>query len=666
MISNLEVQPYGLREFLYNILQKINISDVTYWIFAGTFFLGLTIYSLLTDKKYSQTRKMFNNNIHLYSKEIIFFLLIFLSIFFIKWPDLFRFELNPDESFSIVAAMNLAVDPVYCRSYTGGTHGPLVHLPLLAAKLFGFDIDFASARLVGIALFSGTFFFLYQILKLFFNNRVSRLAVLPGVLAFSLFYTWDFAAYNGEYVCVFILTMATYFIARLSKVNASKLYQNTFYSGFILGMVPFSKVQSVPAGGLLGLLGITILIFRYKRLSPDLIKNFLIFIFSSALFTLVYISIIYYSGALNEFWISYIWQNFSYATRFQMTFTDKIINYYEVIFNENNEMAVFIKSQSVCALIFFSIAATSARKSLYKYRYLLVLSLINLLIYVYMVSAAGNIFKHYSIFLVAPFLLNTGIVFAVLNEALDYKKVFQTYVNIFFIGYCVVYSGIKVHQSSPRPVPNPKDLPGSLNGSKTAKLIRALSKKSDSLIVWGWMDYLYIQTGLYSGTKYTSIFLLVYPNSYNNYFIDQYAADMRRSKSPFFIDAVGPGHFQYENRDVQGHETVSKINDIINNDYKMLADIESNRIYVRKERWSEIKLNLDGNPDFLKYALDALKAQDEKAFAMYSKHYSKKVINERFFKNTRKRLEYLVKSNVISKGNLNNIITSAIISISEA
>ena len=73
MISNLEVQPYGLREFLYNILQKINISDVTYWIFAGTFFLGLTIYSLLTDKKYSQTRKMFNNNIHLYSKEIIFF-----------------------------------------------------------------------------------------------------------------------------------------------------------------------------------------------------------------------------------------------------------------------------------------------------------------------------------------------------------------------------------------------------------------------------------------------------------------------------------------------------------------------------------------------------------------------------------------------------------------
>ena len=68
------------------------------------------------------------------------------------------------------------------------------------------------------------------------------------------------------------------------------------------------------------------------------------------------------------------------------------------------------------------------------------------------------------------------------------------------------------------------------------------------------------------------------------FFRAQYLRDFEAADPPLFLDAVGPGNFTYEDRSRDGHETFPELARIVRARYSLVADVESVRIYVRRDR----------------------------------------------------------------------------------
>ena len=55
-----------------------------------------------------------------------------------------------------------------------------------------------------------------------------------------------------------------------------------------------------------------------------------------------------------------------------------------------------------------------------------------------------------------------------------------------------------------------------------------------------------------------------------------------QSKAKLFIDAVAPGMFFFTDRMTQGHEVSPEITSVVNQNYKLVDEVQGIRIYLRK------------------------------------------------------------------------------------
>lgn len=72
----------------------------------------------------------------------------------------FNQEIDPDESQMLAHALTLRYDPIYWKFVDGQTIGPLDSYFLLLPSWFGFDLDYTSARIMGLICILGKFVFL--------------------------------------------------------------------------------------------------------------------------------------------------------------------------------------------------------------------------------------------------------------------------------------------------------------------------------------------------------------------------------------------------------------------------------------------------------------------------------------------------------------------------
>ncbi|MEO5959042.1 MAG: hypothetical protein ABIZ49_05005, partial [Opitutaceae bacterium] len=138
----------------------------------------------------------------------IFAVSVVLTLFAFRWPGFFHHpELNVDEAHTVAAALTLGVNPVYWKSVDGTTHGPLNDFILLVPGLFGWPVNFLTARIVGCALISGALIWFWAGMRRMWGDGVACLAVLPPLAFFSFSTFWDFVHYTSEHLTIFLLTM---------------------------------------------------------------------------------------------------------------------------------------------------------------------------------------------------------------------------------------------------------------------------------------------------------------------------------------------------------------------------------------------------------------------------------------------------------------------------
>jgi hypothetical protein len=114
-------------------------------------------------------------------------------------------------------------------------------------------------------------------------------------------------------------------------------------------------------------------------------------------------------------------------------------------------------------------------------------------------------------------------------------------------------------------------------------VIRPLATRGEPLAIWGRRCALYVETGLYQATRQGHSETQILPGPWQRYFLQCYYEDFRAANPPVFVDAVGPGNFQFVDR-AWAHEAFPPLRAWVQSHYSLVADIGGTRVYARNDR----------------------------------------------------------------------------------
>jgi len=115
------------------------------------------------------------------------------------------------------------------------------------------------------------------------------------------------------------------------------------------------------------------------------------------------------------------------------------------------------------------------------------------------------------------------------------------------------------------------------------EVIRPLAARGEPLAIWGRRCALYVQTGLYQATRQAHSEAQILAGPWQRYFLQCYYEDFRAANPPVFVDAVGPGNFQFQDR-AWAHEAFPPLRAWVQSHYSLVADIGGTRVYARNDR----------------------------------------------------------------------------------
>lgn len=181
-------------------------------------------------------------------------------------------ELNADESQMISHAITLFQNPVYWRSVDGTTIGPLDNYLLVIPRLLGFQLDYTSARVMGLLCGIGSLYFFFVAIKRWFGDQVARIALLIPLIFLAFTQEPDYVHYSSEQVPLLLLSACVALLAGLSQKKKEFTFQvkkapiwQSFGLGFVAGMIPFAKVQGVPQALVLVVGGVYVTYQYYRQ-----------------------------------------------------------------------------------------------------------------------------------------------------------------------------------------------------------------------------------------------------------------------------------------------------------------------------------------------------------------------------------------------------------------
>lgn len=508
--------------------------------------------------------------------ELLYAAALLVGLLLFRWPGFFvQRALNPDEAQFIAGAMTLWLDPVFWRSVDGQTAGPFIYYALTPLKPLGL-LNYTGARLVGCLLVFGTLWFSYRSLRSFAGEAIARPCLLPAFCFFAFTTYPDFVHYSSEHVPMLLLAIGLSGLATVLAGDDLARFPNRSWllGGAALGAVPFAKLQAVPPAAALLLTAVAWVLTRRElnrrqrwaalgRLSAALCLV-------PAGFALMLTS----GGAWESFWNSYFVDNWAYLDSSVKPASETV-----------DSLAPFLLlSRAWCLLIAVSLAVAAvalARPGLRGSRRLWPTLLMSGFL-------AANIpftlfvhrYAHYLLFLVMPAVLLAGVALAdawlTPGVATWRRRLLAAILGAGLVAQVTV----RVNRANPfieemagtRPVPR-----------QVARAILREVAPGDRMAVWGWHAELHVETGLPQATSNSNSVSQITPSTIQDYFVERYASELRRTRPRIFVDAVGPTNSvtSYRNREIHGHECFPAVGAFIAENYTLVADISAARIYRR-------------------------------------------------------------------------------------
>jgi len=205
----------------------------------------------------------------------------------------------------------------------------------------------------------------------------------------------------------------------------------------------------------------------------------------------------------------------------------------------------------------------------------------------YSIIRPGNGFTHYLLFLIIPSGFLIGVFLGELAQVLQVSQLtisnfkLSLLTGVIFITVASSFLEVATMIKSDNVYLNNRRRFARNYLSPIAKTILKYGSPGESMAVWGWASELYVDTGLIQATRAGAIGPVKY-SPLQQYFFKQYADDLINSNAKLFVDAVAPRMFFFTDRQTQGHEVFPEIARVINENYRLVDEVQGVRIYLKK------------------------------------------------------------------------------------
>ena len=115
------------------------------------------------------------------------------------------------------------------------------------------------------------------------------------------------------------------------------------------------------------------------------------------------------------------------------------------------------------------------------------------------------------------------------------------------------------------------------------RMFDAMSTRDPHLGIWGWAAHEWVYSGLLPATRESSTEFAFRNWGPNGYYRERYLAALRARPPEFFVEAVGPGQFLFNERTTYGVGSLPGLGEFVSGGYQRLMDDGDTDVYMRKD-----------------------------------------------------------------------------------
>lgn len=516
------------------------------------------------------------------------------GILLLRLPGLGLMEQNVDESQWVVSAATLVADPHFWQAVDGTTSGPLNVWPPALLYYLGFSLDYSTIRLWSILIYNlPTIWLLLATFRQQFGEKMARWAVLPTVVCLALVNDPDAVAYNSEQLPMLLLAFIGYLLSRIffrPPTNTGPVLGQIVLLGFVLGCLPYTKLQATPVGLLIAGWVLAGLVARKRQGWRGQVGGLIL----GGLLPTLLIGIYLWLNHLLEYaFRSYILTNLEYAQSGSwqagtISWGDRLLVRLPQIYGSMLSTNWFWWLALGLGLIALVDGYVRSRK-IYRRNYKMWFVLSVCAVAFYATLQPGNPFAHYQWLSFVPVSwligLSTNQLLGLYQPTAKAKRVYTQWnwaiAGAYLLG-AIAYPGWVALN---RPNPGLQQLASGgwpMASRRISEVIGRYARSNEKMVVWGWANSLHVETGLLLGTRFIPLYFPVIPGPEQAYFLAIYRRDLISNEPAIFVDAAAlhPGN-AYDQYPISQYPAIQSI---LDRHYKQVATVEKAKVYVRKSR----------------------------------------------------------------------------------
>lgn len=540
------------------------------WLLAAAMGL-LAVTLLMTWKQPTQAPAQ--------TRHLTLALVLLLTLLAWRWPFLLHpSPLNPDEPAFIAGALTIERDPAFWRSLDTTTAGPLTAMALLPLHWLGVPQDYFNARLTGLLLAWGTLCLLASAIQRQWDRGTVMVALLPPALLYGCAVEGDLLHYSSEVVPVFLLALSGWLLAQGRGGSRAAWWA----SGLVAGLLPWAKLQAGPFSLVLGFAALA-LARGTPELRADWRRRWAEYLVAALIPTFALTALITVQGEWRNFVESYLLNNLRYVAASSLTAGFRNLVRLSLL---THQMPAYLFAPVL--LVISATAAALVRRRLPASAWWLGAVATGTALIV--ILAPGRGFTHYLLFLPVPLAWWCA---ASLGELLAGTSTAKSRRAILAAATLLPLT-LQLSARAEQPMPAPLGqlaMSWRMPRDEIGDVVQALRRPGDTLATWGWNSHLYVETGLPQATREAQTERQIRPSPQRDtYYRPRLLAELQREPPAFFIDAVGPGAFQFSDRQTEAHESFPALAAFVAAHYELVADYGGSRLFMLRARTRDARL----------------------------------------------------------------------------
>jgi len=503
--------------------------------------------------------------------EMVFIFSMCAALFACRWPSfLWPDPFNVDEGTFIACAMKATVDWVPWRGFDASTSGPLNCYVLILPALFGAEIGWFSARVVGLCLIVGALCALYYAVKWIYGTSVARLSMLPPVLLLSLTKTSDFLHYSSEQFPIFLMTVplaAAAYLARGAGSRSARLIACAT-AGLFLGCPFLAKIQAGPIA-LAVLISLMASIIASSRSARSRKVEILVAGTGVLVIPALVLIILCVTGGLTNAVISYYKMSLAYVGEGRTVPSP-------FFFLGVQEYCFFALAS--LAVILWAAVALYSRVSLTRLDlWALLSSILLLVVALFAIYYPHHASPHYLLFSIMPLSFCVANALGLMDRAgLGKGRIVLArsgFAALFLVpnGFAALTSKNDFSPQAVWPI------------REEVLAIARYVKPGDRMMVWAWRPEYYVKTKTIMAVRDPGILPVMQSSPYREYLRERVMSDLRAHPTPVIVDAVAPHAFLFSDRATQGIENFPQLYAFVREHYTQREEVAGVRIFVAKD-----------------------------------------------------------------------------------